>query len=55
MSISYFQLIIGVLTALAIADLGVKAIDWAVNKYYDWQDKQIFLAWEEEQEELANE
>jgi len=55
MSISYAQLVIGVLTALALANLGVKAIDWAVNKYYDWQDTKIFLEWEEEQEELANE
>lgn len=55
MSISYYQLIIGVLTALAIANLGVRLIDWVVNKYYDWQDKKIFLEWEEEQEELDNE
>lgn len=55
MSISYYQLILGVLTALAIADLLTRAVEWAMHKYYDWDDKRIFLEWEEDQEEAKEE
>lgn len=55
MSISYYQLILGVLTAISIAYILTRVTEKLVHAYYDWQDKRIFLEWEEDKEELDNE